>query len=305
MYLEHFGLRETPFSLTPDPSYFFNHPGPRQALNVLLVALRSGEGFIKITGEVGTGKTLLCRKLLEVLQGEFVTAYLPNPMLGPRELYHAVADELGLSAPANLSFHEVLKLLTEALVSMGTAGRPVVVIIDEVQAMPGKSLEALRLLSNLESEKRKLLQIVLFGQPELDTRLDQPSLRQLRQRISFSYRLTPLTRDVLRDYVSHRLLVAGNQGGSLFSPQAIDLLFRASRGIPRLVNILCHKALLSAFGRGERTVGKNHVRAAVSDTEDASPQRPFLSARLLYGSIGVVLVLEIAALVFFLRGGSL
>lgn len=305
MYLEHFGLREAPFSLTPDPGYFFNHPGPRQALNVLSVALRLGEGFIKITGEVGTGKTLLCRKLLEVLQSEFVTAYLPNPLLEPRELYHAVAAELGLSPPRADSFHELLGLLTDALVAMGAEGKRVVVIIDEVQAMPDESLEALRLLSNLETEKRKLLQIVLFGQPELDTRLRRPALRQLRQRIGFSYRLQPLGREVLRDYVSHRLLVAGNEGGPLFTPRAIDHLFRSSRGIPRLVNILCHKALLAAFGRGDHTVGKRHLREAVRDTEDATAVSPFSSLRLMYGGIGLLVILEVAVLIFFLRGGGL
>jgi MSHA biogenesis protein MshM len=305
MYLEHFGLREAPFSLTPDPSYFFNHPGHRQALNVLLVALRTGEGFIKITGEVGTGKTLLCRKLLEVLQEEFVTAYLPNPLLAPRELYHAVAAELGLEPPSDSSFHQLLKLLTDALVARSAEGKQVVVILDEVQAMPNKSLEALRLLSNLETEKRKLLQIVLFGQPELDTRLDQAALRQLRQRITFSYRLEPLTREVLRDYVAHRLLVAGHQGGALFNSQAIEMLYRASRGIPRLVNILCHKAMLAAFGRGDRTIGKGHLRGAAEDTEDTSPIFSFPVRRFLFGSLGLILVLEVAALVVSLRGGTL
>lgn len=271
MYLKHFGLREPPFSLTPDTSFYFNHTGNQQALNVVLVALRTGEGFIKITGEVGTGKTLLCRKLLDGLPGNVVTAYLPNPLLTPLELHRAFADELGIPGPRDATLHRLQKRITARLLALNGAGRRVVLCIDEVQAMPAKSLEALRLLSNLETEKRKLFHVILFAQPELDARLAHPALRQLRQRITFAYRLAPLDREGLRGYVAHRLLVAGCHGGALFRPRALAVVYRASRGIPRLVNILCHKAMLAAYGRGDRVIDKSQVKAAVRDTADAGP----------------------------------
>jgi len=271
MYLDHFKLQEYPFRLTPDTGFYFNGPGHRDALNVLLVALRSGEGFIKITGEVGTGKTLLCRRLLDQLQNDFTTVYLPNPLLSPRDLYLAVVDELGLARPAKGNVQDLLKILYRQLVDSNQAGRPVVILLDEAQTMPTQSLEALRLLSNLETEKRKLLHIVLFGQPELDRRLAETELRQLRQRIAFAHRLPPLDRRTLKDYLQHRLHCAGlTDSRPLFSKGAVNLLQKASRGIPRLVNVLGHKALLASYGQGAASVSARHMRAAIVDTEDAT-----------------------------------
>ena len=274
MYLEHFGLREAPFTLTPDTEFFFNHGSHQEALNVLLVALRAGEGFIKVTGEVGTGKTLLCRKLLNVLDDDVVTAYLPNPFLNPTALRMALAEELDVAFARNIGQHRLLKLIAERLVELSGAHKPVVLLLDEAQAMPDESLEALRLLTNLETEKSKLMQVVLFGQPELDTRLARRSLRQLRQRIAFSYRLEPLSRRTLVEYVQHRLQVAGHQGSALFSDAAIGRLHRSSSGIPRLVNLLCHKALMAAYGAGDSKVGVRHVGRAATDTEDARQGKP-------------------------------
>ncbi len=302
MYLEHFGLREAPFSLTPDTSYFFSCSGHQQALNVLLVALRSGEGFVKIVGEVGTGKTLLCRKLLDSLEGEFVTAYLPNPLLSPRHLHQAVAEELGLEVRRDATVQELLKELTGRLIELGRAGRRVVLCIDEAQAMEDQSLEALRLLSNLETEKRKLLHIVLFAQPELDARLAQPGLRQLRQRIGFAHHLEPLDRKTLEAYVSHRLRVAGWEGGGLFRPRALRRLARASRGIPRLVNILCHKALLAAYGRGAGFIDDEAVRAAIADTEDARSALDFRVLERPVLGLALGLVLLVGALLLLAKG---
>ena len=269
MYQEHFGLRELPFSITPDTGFFFSYGHYADALNTLLVALRAGEGFIKVTGEVGTGKTLLCRKLLATLDRAFVSAYLPNPMLTPYGLQSAVAEELGVPVQGQHNAHQLQKRIAERILELNAEGKRVVLCLDEAQAMPIETLETLRLLTNLETEKRKLLQVVLFGQPELEEKLNRPEIRQLRQRITFAYRLEPIDREGMNAYVQHRLMVAGHQGGgSLFRPQALQQLYRASGGIPRLVNILAHKSLMAAYGRGDKTVEREHVRMAIADTED-------------------------------------
>ncbi len=294
MYTKHFGLRELPFTLTPNTEFFFNLRYHQEALNVLLVALRGGEGFIKIVGEVGTGKTLLCRKTLNLLGEDFVTAYVPNPCLTPIGLQLAVAEELrvdfnqhmrpkkivgrvrsalakglGVVSEDTVDPHRLLKAIAQRLIELHQQGKKVVLLDDEAQALPEESLEAVRLLTNLETERSKLLQVVLFGQPELDQRISQPSLRQLKQRISFSYRLRPMSRANLEGYITHRLRVAGYNGPPPFTPSAISALHRASGGVPRLVNILTHKSLMAAFGRGESQIRRRHVRSASSDTEGA------------------------------------
>jgi MSHA biogenesis protein MshM len=266
MYHAHFGLRELPFGITPDTSFFFSSPRSQEALNTLLVAARNGEGFIKITGEVGTGKTLLCRKFMATLGEGFVTAYIPNPYLEPRTLMLALADELEVRQARDVDQHQLLKSITHRLLELARHGQRVLLCLDEAQAIPIESLEALRLLTNLETEKRKLLQIVLFGQPELDRHLQLESIRQLAQRITFSYHLGPLNRDDLDYYVAHRLRVAGFTGARLFSPGAISKLYAASGGVPRLVNIIAHKSLMLSFGQGRQQVSAEHVRAAARDT---------------------------------------
>lgn len=301
MYLDHFGLKESPFSLTPDPDFFYNFTGHQQALNVLQVALDNGEGFIKITGEVGTGKTLLCRKLLAALTEEVCTAYLPNPLLSPFELHKALAEELGLESVAGATTHDFVKQITGHLVKLQNQGQRAVLCIDEAQAMPRETLEALRLLSNLETEKQKLLQIVVFAQPELNALLERPDLRQLRQRITFSYELPPLDRQGVAGYIDHRLQVAGLESGALFSQNALDLLYRSSRGIPRLVNVLSHKALMAAYGQGLAAVGSAQVRAASADTDDVTVavlprmQQPF------YWAMGVATLVELVIVVYLLQ----
>lgn len=296
MYLAHFGLRELPFNLTPDTGFFFSYGHYADALNTLLVALRIGEGFIKVTGEVGTGKTLLCRKLLNSLGEDTVTAYLPNPLLTPSALSQALADELGVHVARNLGQHHVLKRVAAQLIAISQSGRRVVLCLDEAQAMPLETLEALRLLTNIETEKRKLLQVVMFGQPELEARLDCASTRQLRQRITFTYTLRPIDRAGLRAYLNHRLHVAGYRGPELFPPGVQRLLYQASRGIPRLINILCHKALMVAYGRGDTAITRMHIRLAVRDTRDAQ-QAPHARSRY-WASGGAVLVL-VALFVFY------
>ena len=266
MYTAHFGLREAPFGITPDTSFFFTSPHSQEALNTLLVAARSGEGFIKITGEVGTGKTLLCRKFMATLGREFVTAYIPNPFLEPRTLMLALADELEIALGRDVDQHQLLKSIDNRLLELAAEGKQVLLCLDEAQAIPIESLEALRLLTNLETEKRKLLQIVLFGQPELNRNLQLDSIRQLAQRITFHYHLGPLTRDDMEYYVGHRLRVAGYAGARMFTRQAISRLYRASGGIPRLVNILAHKSLMVSYGLGAQQVNAAHVAEAAKDT---------------------------------------
>ncbi|HEX8606437.1 MAG TPA: AAA family ATPase [Pseudoduganella sp.] len=266
MYEAHFGLREVPFSITPDTSFFFGSPHSQEGLNTLLVAARSGEGFIKITGEVGTGKTLLCRKFMATLGEQFVTAYVPNPYLEPRALMMALADELEIELPHDVDQHQLVKSLTFRLMELAARGKQVVLCLDEAQALPLESLEALRLLTNLETEKRKLLQIVLFGQPELNAHLASPQIRQLAQRITFHYHLGGLTRDDLDYYLAHRLRVAGFDGARLFSGRAVRRIWRATGGIPRLVNIVAHKALMLAYGEGRHVADHRHVALAARDT---------------------------------------
>jgi MSHA biogenesis protein MshM len=269
MYLQHFGLVEAPFGITPDTSYAFAAHAHQEALNTLLLAVSEGEGFVKITGEVGTGKTLLCRRFLATLGDDCRTAYLPNPALRPQTLLLALARELGLDITPETDEYTLMKGLNDLLLQEAAEKRRVVICLDEVQAMPLSTLETVRLLSNLETEKHKLLQVVMFGQPELDTKLADPSVRQIRQRIAFHYRLNGLTRNELQAYLDHRLRVAGYRGATLFEGSATSSLYRASRGIPRLVNILAHKSLISAYGRGARSVSAAHVRRAAKDTEGA------------------------------------
>jgi MSHA biogenesis protein MshM len=280
MYSDHFGLRELPFGITPDTSYFFGSPRSQEALNTLLVAARNGEGFIKITGEVGTGKTLLCRKFMATLDASFFTAYIPNPYLEPRALMMALADELEVVLEKDVDQHRLIKSITHRLLVLAREGKRVLLCIDEAQAIPLESLEALRLLTNLETEKRKLLQIVLFGQPELNRNLALESIRQLAQRITFHYHLGPLSRDDLDYYIAHRLRVAGYSGARLFERGAIAQLFAASGGVPRLVNILAHKALMLSYGQGKQQVGVRHVRDAARDTIATRRRRrwPWLAA---------------------------
>ncbi len=269
MYLKHFSLKEQPFGITPDTSFFMNRSGYRDALNVMKIALDMGEGFLKVTGEVGTGKTLLCRALISNLGNEYVTAYVPNPYLTPEALFLTIADELGIRYIPNIKQHALLKRITWTLLRMHKEGKRVVLCLDEAQAMPIQTLETLRLLTNLETEKRKLIQVILFGQPELNDVLAEASVRQLRQRITFSYDLAPLNREAMKRYLDHRLSIAGYLDGDLFDEDALELLFIASRGIPRLVNILAHKAMIVAYGTGDIIVMRKHMRVSIEDTEDA------------------------------------
>lgn len=299
MYLQHYGLRELPFTLTPNTQFFINMASYHKAYNMLMVSLANKEGFIKIVGEVGTGKTMLCRKVLNTLEEDketYITAYIPNPVLSPKGLFLAFAEELGIEINHTVGHHRLLKAITKTLVELSAQNKQVVLFIDEAHVMPEDTLEALRLLTNIETEKVKLFQVILFGQPELDVRLSKPSMRQLRQRITFSYIIEALDRAEVERYVVHRLAAAGYNGPFMFSKSGFDYLFRVSDGIPRIINVLCHKALMVAFGKGGRVVEAEHLKSAAADTEGVViPGNSYMPAFAALGGLVVG-----AALLFYI-----
>lgn len=304
MYCRHFGLDERPFGLTPNLGFRYPEPSQAEALTTLRVALEDGEGFIKVVGEVGLGKTLLCRQLLDELHEPFVTAWMPDPHLSPGTLRTALARELGIELPGRPTQQQVHEKLQAALTERVAKGQRPVLIIDEAQALPPSTLETVRLLTNLETERRKLLQVVLFGQPELDRKLALPEFRQLRQRITYTCRLRPLDRAGVHDYLFHRLERAGADH-PLFSHGAVMRIWRASGGVPRLVNVLADKALLAAWGSGRGRAERRDVRRAIADTESTAERLwwPRLQPAVRVGAFslvafGVFLALE------FLRGSG-
>lgn len=265
MYEQYYGLSEKPFSLTPDTGFYYQSFTHKEALNVLLVAIKAGDGFVKVTGEVGTGKTLMCRKLLDALEDDFDTVYIPNPYMSCNALLDAVLVEMGIAEMRQ--GENYLACINQYLIENARNGRGSVIILDEAQSMPEESLEAIRLLSNLETGKQKLVQIVLFGQPELDTLLSHSSIRQLRQRIMHSYQLQPLNQASVRSYLEHRIKLAGYKGPALFDNAAQRRLYKFSRGIPRVINVLSNKALMLSYASGEYYVRKKHIEAAVADSK--------------------------------------
>ena len=295
MYLYHFGIKELPFTLTPNTNYFFGLPSHKEAIQVLLSAIKTGEGFIKVTGEVGTGKTLICRKLLNELPAHFMAAYIPNPYLTPTELRRAVASELNVVLTDHSDQQEFTQRIQQRLIRIHQESKGVVLIIDEAQALPIESIEALRLITNLETESRKLLQVVLFGQPELNDKLSLPELRQLKQRITFSYNLQLMDGDQVYQYVKHRMKVAGYPGSDLFDRQCCSLLFKASKGTPRIVNVLCHKALMLAYGEGLQKISPSQVKLAIKDTEAATQTKNIL----LMSCISVLVVIMASSFAYF------
>ncbi len=262
-----------PFTLTPNTEFFCALEPHHEAMQVLTTAIDMGEGFIKVTGEVGTGKTLLCRKLLNQLEPDYIVAYLPNSYLSPEELRWAIAVELGMDVDKALDQQALTQLINHYLLDLQEDNERVVLLIDEAQCLSWETLEALRLFTNLETESEKLIQVVLFGQPELDEKLANNKVRQLRQRISFSYKLRSMTAAEVIYYINHRLQVAGFNQPPLFSNNMGLKIARASRGIPRLVNILCHKVLLQAYGEGLNQITTRHIQLAIKDTEDCAKYR--------------------------------
>jgi MSHA biogenesis protein MshM len=299
MYLEHFGLDEQPFRITPHTDFFFDGADRGTTLDALVYAVLHDEGIVKVSGEVGSGKTMLCRVLLERLPETVETVYLANPSLTRDELLHSIADELQISIAGD-GTRVAMRELFEHLISLYAQGRRVVILIDEAHAMPDETLEQVRLLSNLESSRHKLLQMVLFGQPELDETLAKVSMRQLKDRITHSFRMRPLSEAEIATYLSFRMRAAGYRGPDVFTPKAIAMIAAASSGLSRRINILADKSLLAAFAEGGHAIGEREVRAAIRDSEFATLRkqpalewRPYvLAAIALVAGLGIGLGLH-------------
>ncbi|MGQ0443381.1 MAG: AAA family ATPase [Methylophilaceae bacterium] len=267
MYYAHFGLKEPPFKITPNTDIFFTGGNRGAVLDALIYAILNGEGIIKVVGEVGSGKTMLCRMLQTMLPERIESIYLANPSVAPEDVLHAIAFELQLKLPKSADRLKVMQSLQNHLLKRHAAGKQVVIFVEEAQGMPLATLEEIRLLSNLETNHDKLLQIVLFGQPELDENLNEPNIRQLRERITHSFNLTPLHSNEIGEYLIFRLRAAGYFGPHLFNSAAIKKLSNAAQGLVRRVNILADKSLLAAFAENGYQVTPKHVQAAIADSE--------------------------------------
>jgi general secretion pathway protein A len=266
VYLDYYGLSEAPFDITPNPRFLFYSAKHREAFNHLLYGIRERKGFVQLTGEVGAGKTTLCRAMLEQLQGNYATALILNPVMSADELMKAIAIEFGL--PVNgLDRLDTIAVINQFLLQQVERRQETVLIIDEAQDLTDELLEQVRLLSNLETDNRKLLQIVLMGQPELRDRLNNPRLKQLRQRITVRYHLPPLSRDEVSRYIQHRLEVSGAKGAPYFTQPALWRVYNYSQGIPRLVNAICDKALLAGFVNQREKIDFGMVGRAVQELE--------------------------------------
>ncbi|HEX2199587.1 MAG TPA: AAA family ATPase [Burkholderiales bacterium] len=286
LYLEHFGLSEPPFRITPHTDFFFDGADRGATLEALVYAILHDEGIVKVSGEVGSGKTMLCRVLMERLPAHVETIYVATPSLGRDEVLQAIADDLKLQVGGERTA-VALRTLQEHLISLYGAGRRVVILIDEAHVIPDESLEQVRLLSNLESNRHKLLQIVLFGQPELDATLAKNSLRQLRDRITHSFRMRPLALAEVGKYLSFRMRAAGYRGPDVFTARAVARIARAAGGLTRRINILADKALLCAYSENTHAVTERHVHAAIRDSEFAVIARPARAA--LYAGAAALL----------------
>jgi MSHA biogenesis protein MshM len=267
MYYSHFGLKEPPFKITPNTEVFYTGGNRGAVLQALIYAINTGEGIVKVVGEVGSGKTMLCRMLQTMLPEKVESIYLANPSVAPEDVLHAIAFELQLKLPKNADRLKVMQVLQTHLLARHAAGRQVVIFVEEAQGMPLATLEEIRLLSNLETKHDKLLQIVLFGQPELDENLNQTNIRQLRERITHSFNLMPLQTKEIGEYLIFRLRAAGYFGPHLFSNAAIAKIAGSAQGLVRRVNILADKSLLAAFSENVYQVTPKHVQAAIGDSE--------------------------------------
>ena len=267
MYQEHFGLNRPPFKITPDTSLFYEGNQRGAALDALLYAINSGEGIIKVVGEVGSGKTMLCRMLEVRLGSDIDVIYIANPSLSPDNILHVIAHELHLDVNDDMSKVSVMQQIQTFLLEKHASNRQVVLFVEEAQSMPIETLEEIRLLSNLETDQNKLLQMVLFGQPELDEKLSLPQIRQLRERITHSFYLSPFPPDDTLQYLNFRLRAVGYKGPDIFTRQTAGVVKKYSDGLTRRMNIIADKAMLAAFSEGSHTVTPSHVKSAAKDSE--------------------------------------
>jgi len=296
-HLTFFGLNEEPFRLTPDRNFFYpsaNHTAVRE---VLRFGIEEGEGFIILTGEVGTGKTMLLRLLMADLPDRFETALLLSPHLAPKELMLAILEDLGVATERDLSMDRLLRALNDHLGTLAGQGKRLLVIIDEAQNLPDESLEQLRLLSNFESDTQKLLQIILVGQPELQDRIERPHLRQLLQRVTIMEQLKPLPKDELPQYVHFRLARAGRRNLRLNQP-TIDLLWHYSRGVPRLINKALNRALLIAYAHQKKTIDRDILQESIESLEESRFARHRLP-RWVWLALGGCLLVFLASILTF------
>jgi len=269
MYQQFYNIKEKPFNVTSDPGYLFLSRKHKEALSHLLYGIEERKGFLEITGDVGTGKTTLCRALLNKLDSNTKTAFVFNPDLSQLQLLQTIVEDFGLTVEKKSKMH-IFKQLNKFLLEQLSCGNNVVLIIDEAQNLKPSVLEQIRLLSNLETEKEKLFQIILVGQPELHKRLEAPELRQLKQRITIRYRILPLDRAESKDYIYHRLAVAGSTGDIIFEEKALDLIYGYSGGVPRLINIVCDKAMLLGFVLETRSISFDIVIKSIKEIEGES-----------------------------------
>jgi len=299
MYYSHFGLNQAPFKITPNTEFFFSGGNRGPILEALIYAITHGEGIIKVTGEVGSGKTMLCHMLPTRLPAHVETVYIANPSVSPEEILHAIAFELQLNVARGAQRLEVTQALHDFLLKRFAEGKRVVVFVEESQSMPLATLEEIRLLSNLETKNDKLLQIVLFGQPELDDNLRLPNIRQLRERITHSFRLEPLAQGEIREYLMFRMRAAGYHGPDLFSGSVIKHIARTSLGLTRRVNLIADKALLAAFSENTHTLKAKHIDAAVRDSEFSQELPRRAESRHLWGGIALVAAGAVAGIAIY------
>lgn len=281
MYLDFYGLKEKPFSLTPDPQYLYLSESHRAAIDFLLFGIKQREGFMVVTGDIGTGKTTICRSLLEKLDRNVKTAVLFNSFLTEGELLRAILRDLGFTSIGRTKA-ERIEALNQFLLNQLSQGEHVVLMIDEAQNLSIPVLEQIRMLSNLETTKEKMLQIILFGQLELDQKLKSPKLKQLNQRIAIRHHILPLTREETESYIYQRLTVAGAQGSITFSKSAIDEIYRFSKGIPRLINLICDRSLIGGFVKETDQIGRGIVRKAKQELNGIEPSTSGLKRAFIF-----------------------
>jgi general secretion pathway protein A len=268
MYRKFFGLKEKPFEITPDPQFVYLSEKHEEALSHLKYAIREGKGFSVITGEAGTGKTTLVNLLLHTVGTQIRTSYIFNPVLDQPDFLNYICDDFGIKSDGMKSRGQCLTALHNFLLDCYAKDEKVFLIIDEAQSLKPELLQEVRLLTNLETSKKKLLHVILLGQPELNKMLNEPRLRPLKQRITVRYHLPPLDRKETREYIIHRLKKAGSRNVAIFDKAAVDKIYKYSNGIPRVVNIICDNALLTAFAQGTHSVGKKMIKEVIGDLEN-------------------------------------